>query len=310
MRKIYGIGETVLDIIFKNNQPQAAKAGGSVLNSVVSIGRMELPVSFISEYGHDDVGNLIDSFLKSNGVDTSFVHWFHDGSTSLALAFLDEKNDAHYNFYKDFPANRLDIEFPVIEKDDIVQCGSFYAIWPEIREKFRKFIGSAKENGALILYDPNFRRTHVSELEILKPLVIENMKMASLLRGSDEDFKNIFGANNIDEAWEVAKEFCKCLVYTVNVEGVYIRTTTFSGKFPVQKITPVSTIGAGDNFNAGMITAIYSNNYKREQLENIGYKEWSKIISSAVAFATHVCLSYENYISKEFAEKSRSSQII
>jgi len=73
MRKIYGIGETVLDIIFKNNQPQAAKAGGSVLNSVVSMGRMNLPVSFISEYGQDDVGTLIDDFLKSNGVDSSCV---------------------------------------------------------------------------------------------------------------------------------------------------------------------------------------------------------------------------------------------
>src|SRR5665647_652751 len=185
MRKIYGIGETVLDIIFKDGQPQAAKAGGSVLNSVVSMGRMGLPVSFISEYGQDDVGDLIDGFLKDNGVDTSSVHRFHDGSTSLALAFLDEKNDAHYTFYKDFPEKRLDIDFPVIEKDDIVQCGSFYAIWPEIREKFRKFIRTAKDKGALVLYDPNFRKTHVSELAILKPLIIENMKMTSLLRGSD-----------------------------------------------------------------------------------------------------------------------------
>ena len=303
MRKIYGIGETVLDIIFKDNQPQAAKAGGSVLNSVVSMGRMDLPVSFISEYGQDNVGSLIDSFLKNNGVNTSSVHRFHDGSTSLALAFLDDKNDAHYTFYKDFPAKRLDIDFPVIEKDDIVQCGSFYAIWPEIREKFKKFIRTAAENGALVLYDPNFRKTHVSELNILKPLIIENMKMAGLLRGSDEDFKNIFGADSIDEAWEVAKEFCKCLVYTVNVEGVYVRTNAFSGKFPVRKITPVSTIGAGDNFNAGMITAIYRNNFKREQLENMGEKEWSKVITSAVDFATHVCLSYENYISTEFAKE-------
>ena len=74
MRKIYGIGETVLDIIFKNGQPQAAKAGGSVLNSVISMGRIGLPVSFISEYGRDDVGNLIDTFLKDNGVNTSAVH--------------------------------------------------------------------------------------------------------------------------------------------------------------------------------------------------------------------------------------------
>ena len=98
MRKIYGIGETVLDIIFKDGQPQAAKAGGSVLNSVVSMGRMGLPVSFISEYGQDDVGILIDGFLKDNGVDTSSVHRFHDGSTSLALAFLDEKKRCTLHF--------------------------------------------------------------------------------------------------------------------------------------------------------------------------------------------------------------------
>jgi fructokinase len=303
MGRLYGIGETVLDIIFKDGQPRAAKAGGSVLNSVVSMGRMDLPVSFISEYGQDDVGDLIDSFLKGNGVDTSCVHRFVDGSTSIALAFLNEKNDAHYTFYKDFPEKRLYIDFPVIEKDDIILCGSFYAIWPEIREKFMKFIMDARDKDALILYDPNFRKTHLSELDILKPLIIENIKMASLLRGSDEDFKNIFGAENIDEAWDVTKEYCNCLVYTVNVEGVYVRTKTFSGKFPVHKIIPVSTIGAGDNFNAGMLTAIFNNRFTKEQLENIGEKDWSKIIGSAVEFATHVCLSYENYISKEFAKE-------
>jgi fructokinase len=306
MRKIYGIGETVLDIIFKDDQPRAAKAGGSVLNSVVSMGRMELSVSFISEYGLDDVGNLIDNFLKDNGVDSSYVHRFKDGSTALALAFLNDKNDANYTFYKDFPKKRLDIEFPEIKKDDIVQCGSFYAIWPEIREKFKKFIQNAKDNGALILYDPNFRKSHLSELLTLKPLVIENMQMAGLLRGSDEDFKNIFGTANADEAWEAVKGYCKCLVYTANIEGVYVRTPSFSGKFPVQIISPVSTIGAGDNFNAGMITSIYQNGITTDQLDTLTEHEWSKIIASAVSFATHVCMSYENYISEEFAKELKN----
>ena len=101
MRKIYGIGETVYDIIFKDGAPQAAKPGGSVLNSMVSLGRTGLPVSFISEYGRDDVGSLIDRFLNDNGVNTSSVYRYNDANTSLALAFLDEKNDAHYTFYKD-----------------------------------------------------------------------------------------------------------------------------------------------------------------------------------------------------------------
>jgi fructokinase len=303
MRKIYGIGETVLDIIFKDGQPQAAKAGGSVLNSMVSMGRMELPVSFISEYGADDVGKLIDDFLKKNGVNTSFVHRFTQGSTALALAFLDDRNDAHYTFYKDYPGKRLDIDFPAVEADDIVQCGSFYAIWPEIRDRFKTFISQAYDNGALVLYDPNFRKSHVSELGHLKPLIIENMKFTSLVRGSDEDFRNIFSASTPDEAWEELRNYCKCLVYTANDEGVFVRTTTFSGKFPVRKISPVSTIGAGDNFNAGIISSIHRKNIKMEQLERLGQTEWNAVIETAVDFATHVCLSYENYISTDFAKE-------
>lgn len=303
MRRIYGIGETVLDIIFKNGQPKAAKAGGSVLNSIVSMGRMRLPVSFISEYGADDVGRLIDDFLVNNGVDTSLVHRYKKGSTALALAFLDDRNDAHYTFYKDYPGKRLDIDFPAIETDDIVQCGSFYAIWPEIREKFKLFVSKAYEKGALVIYDPNFRQSHLSELGQLKPLIIENMKFTSLVRGSDEDFRNIFSVNTPDEAWEEVRSYCKCLVYTANADGVFVRTPTFSGKFPVRRITPVSTIGAGDNFNAGIITSIHHKGIKREQLEKLTGNEWSHVIETAVAFATHVCMSYENYISPEFAKE-------
>ncbi len=302
MREIYGIGETVLDIIFKDCQPQAAKAGGSVLNSVVSMGRMGLPVSFISEYGMDDVGELIDNFLNENGVNTTSVHRFEDGSTTLALAFLNEKNDAHYTFYKNFPGKRLDIEFPHLQAEDILQYGSFYAIWPEIRTKIKKFVQTSYDAGAMVLYDPNFRKSHLSELGSLKPLIVENMRMSCLVRGSDEDFRNIFRVNSAEEAWEVVRNYCSCLVYTANTEGVFVRTDSYSGQFPVKSITPVSTIGAGDNFNAGMLTSIYRNNITRDQLATIGEKEWKTIIGTAVDFATHVCMSYENYISEEFAK--------
>ncbi|MBK9390062.1 MAG: hypothetical protein IPN68_07685 [Bacteroidetes bacterium] len=153
-----------------------------------------------------------------------------------------------------------------------------------------------------VLYDPNFRKSHLSELGSLKPLIVENMRMSSLIRGSDEDFVNIFRVNSADEAWEVVRNYSSCLVYTANTEGVYVRTNTFSGKFPVKSITPVSTIGAGDNFNAGILTSIYRNNITRDQLATIGSNEWKIIIETAVDFATHVCLSYENYISAEFAK--------
>ncbi|MFZ0281578.1 MAG: PfkB family carbohydrate kinase [Bacteroidales bacterium] len=303
MRNIYAIGETVFDIIFKNGQPQAAKPGGAMLNSAVSLGRIGLPASFISEYGKDNVGSLIDDFLHENGVSTAFVDHFTDGKTGLALAFLNEKNDASYTFYKNYPEKRLDIELPGIQKDDIILCGSIYAITPEIRDKFKSFTGSAKKNDAILIYDPNFRPTHSSDPDMLIPLIIENMQSAAIIRGSDEDFRNIFGSATPDDAWAVVRKYCNCLVYTANAEGVYVRTTSFAGKFSVRTIKPVSTIGAGDNFNAGMIAAIYINGIKRDQLDTMGETEWTKIISMGVDFASEVCMSYDNYISLGFAGK-------
>ena len=52
-----------------------------------------------------------------------------------------------------------------------------------------------------------------------------------------------------------------------------------------------------------MVAAIYNNGINREDLSRIGEEQWRKIVSSGVEFATGVCLSYENYISKEFAAK-------
>ena len=132
---------------------------------------------------------------------------------------------------------------------------------------------------------------------MLIPLIVENMQSAAIIRGSDEDFRNIFGSETPDEAWNVARKYCNCLVYTANAEGVFVRTKSCSSRFPVKKIKPVSTIGAGDNFNAGMIAALYLNGITLDQIERMGVEEWSKVVSMGVEFASDVCMSYENYIS-------------
>jgi fructokinase len=302
-RNIYTIGETLFDIIFKNGQPQAGKPGGAMLNSSVSLGRIGLPVSLISEYGEDDIGKIIDNFLVENGVSTSFSDHFKQGNTALAIAVLNERNDASYTFYKNYPINRFDMEFPRIQKDDIVLYGSIYAITKEIRSKFISFVTTAGENGGILLYDPNFRKAHASELDELRPLIIENIQKASIIRGSDEDFQNIFGASSPDDAWNVIKKYCGCMVYTASSEAVFVRTTNFKGRFSVKQIKPVSTIGAGDNFNAGMIAAIYKNKLTGNELTRMGEEKWAKVISSGIEFASDVCMSYENYISDEFAAK-------
>ena len=82
MRKVIGIGETVLDIIFKDNKPVEAVPGGSTFNAITSLGRCGVNTSFISEAGNDHVGKYIIDFLKDNGVNADNI------STFLILSHL------------------------------------------------------------------------------------------------------------------------------------------------------------------------------------------------------------------------------
>jgi fructokinase len=302
MRNIYAIGETVYDIIFKNGQPVAAKAGGSMLNSVVTMGRLKLPVSFISEYGIDEIGIEIDNFLNENYVNTQSVYKFTEGKTSIAIAFLNEKNDAHYNFYKELPINRLNVQLPKTKTDDIVLFGSFYAIAREVRPKLKTFMKAASANNAIVIYDPNFRKAHLFELDDLMPFIIENIQMSTIVRGSHEDFKMIFNVDNADQAYEKIGKYCQCLIYTHNSQGVCIRTPKVKAHFEAKSVLPVSTIGAGDNFNAGLIYAL--NKYKMPccKLVDLDEQQWGRLIQCGIELASEVCLSYDNYISVEFAD--------
>ena len=52
---------------------------------------------------------------------------------------------------------------PEVTADDIVIFGSFYAITPQLREKIKELLDKARQEGAIIYYDVNFRSTHANE---------------------------------------------------------------------------------------------------------------------------------------------------
>jgi len=301
--RIFAIGETVFDIIFKNGKPVTSTPGGSMLNTAVSLGRLGLDVYFISEYGKDAVGNLVDDFLHSNGVNTDYICRYDDIPSSLALAFLDDNNNAEYGFYKQVPASRLNVAFPELTGSDIVIYGSFYGIEPEIYVRLKPFLEQAHSNDALVVYDPNFRKAHMSKIDVYRPVIMENFAHADIIKGSDEDFTHIFGARSADETWQAVRNRCDMLVYTANKDDVRIFMQDVHDSYPVPPITPISTIGAGDTFNAGLIYGLATRRIGRNELKHLNSEQRAAIFGDAIRLAGHVCMSYDNYISQEFADK-------
>ncbi len=254
MRKVIGIGETVFDIIFKEDNPVAAVPGGSTFNAIISLGRAGINTTFISETGDDRIGRRIIEFLKENGVNADSVSVYQGTKSPLSLAFLNERNDAEYIFYKDHPNDRLDFIHPAIERDDIVLMGSYYAINPVIRQQVAAFLDYAKEQGAIIYYDVNYRASHKHEIMRLTPNIIENLEYADIVRGSSEDFEIMYKKKDADSVYKSEISFyTKKFIYTQGSEPVELRADGgLSKQYTIEKTESVplapATISMPDSF--------------------------------------------------------------
>jgi len=240
------------------------------------------------------------SFLEKNNVNTGYINRLN-GRSTLALAFLNEKNEANYQFFKDEKIKRRSFDIPDFTPDDILLFGSFYGINPEVRPNVLSIVSKAHKAGTAIIYDPNFRAVHLQQgnREQLVKIIEENFALADIVRGSDEDFMNIYGESVPEKVYERISAFCPNLIITANALQVHAFCPGLHKVFDVPRIETVSTVGAGDNFNAGVIHALIEQKAKRaEVLPHIN--DWEPLINSGIKFSSAVCKTLDNYVPEGF----------
>lgn len=307
MRKVIGIGETVYDIVFKGGQPTAAVPGGSTFNSMISIGRCGIHTDFLSEIGSDKVGEIIREFMENNGVNPFYVNVLPT-KTPLSLAFLDENNDASYTFYRDPAVDRPAFVYPEINPGDIVLFGSFYVLNPACRPQVKDFLEYAHNRRAILYYDVNFRPSHMKDLGDIGNAIWENFALADMVRGSHEDFRTLFGIEDAETVFqEKISAHCGNFICTFGAGPLKVLDINgFRGDYPVAPIETVSTIGAGDNFNAGFAYGLVKDGITREMLmEGLSAEVWADLVACAQSFSACCCQSSFNYVTPEFAAAHR-----
>lgn len=309
MRTVTAMGETIMDILFRHvegqptAQPVAAVPGGSCFNSVISIGRTGLPCRFIGYTGQDRVGRDTQAFLKENGVSIDNFEVRQGERSAISLAYLDANGDASYQFYKEVPRAHANWSMPEFRADDVVLFGSYYAICEGMRPQVSATLAAANEAGAILYYDLNFRRSHAHELPALLASIHDNFHLSTIVRGSADDFEVMYQSRDARHVYrEHISRHCPLFICTAGGGTITVCTPAGSHDFEAPHVeNVVSTVGAGDNFNAGFICGLMRLGIGRRQLATLDRQGWQHLIRYATAFASQACLSTDNFVSREFA---------
>jgi fructokinase len=311
MRQVYTIGESLYEIVFVDGKPTYVTPGGGMLNVAISLGRKGIPVNLISEIGMDPPGRFLEEFLVDSHIGIENLHHYRDYPTAVSLAFLDQEKQATYTFCKQFPDKRLEGPVPDFQANDILLFSSSFGVNPAARSNLIRVVQHARERGALVLYDPNVRK--VSSLDAITLLRWHraNIRYADIIRSSEEDFAMLRAlegdaTNPIDEGEELDETYGlygwlklrgdQVLIETQGAKGVYLWKQGMALHLDAPVIEPVSTIGAGDAFQSGVLCELYQTDVTRDQVATLEKADWERILQRGIDFATEVCMSQENFV--------------
>lgn len=288
----------MLDVIFQDGTPVTARAGGGMLNTAVSLARSGIQVALISETGDDETAGILLNFVKNNNIGTKYIKKYYHQKTSIAIAHLDQNKIPAFSIYKSYPDNRRLIFPKSFTKGDILVFGSIYSLDPEIRNNILEIVTHAKQAGAILVYDPNIRK-HNLEKSTMKKAVFENFSMADIIKGSDEDFENIFGTKHFDEIVEEIRKINagSALIITRGKDGLKAYGANKKFNLPAIETNVVSTIGAGDAFTAGLVYSIEKLKASKDKNNISSELIFKEMLESGLRFSAEVCATFDNYIS-------------
>ena len=118
----------------------------------------------------------------------------------------------------------------------------------------------AREAGQrLIMIDPNIRPGFIAgQEEAYRSRIGQMIARSDIVKLSDEDLHWLEGAGDLtDLARNILARGPKLVFVTEGADGARAITARGMRSLPGQKVTVADTVGAGDTFNAGVLTALY-----------------------------------------------------
>jgi fructokinase len=291
-------GEALIDFIpTGNNQTYQPCPGGSILNIAVGLGRMEVPVGFLSRLSTDLFGDILEKQLTSNQVDLRYCPRV-DGQTTLAFVSIDVQGtqEPQYAFYAEGAVDRemasedLPLSFP--NEVCALHFGSISLVLEPGASTLETLMQREKRRRVITL-DPNVRPIVIKDWDAYRARFEGWLSCVDILRLSRADLDLLYPGKDIES--HLPQWFglgVSLVILTQGMDGSkgYLPngTTVF---VPAQMVHVKDTVGAGDTFFSAFLAYLYEKGYltDRKALSNIPQAELQACLSFATRAAAINC---------------------
>ncbi|MBL8308117.1 MAG: carbohydrate kinase [Rubrivivax sp.] len=261
MAKIVVSGEALMDVFAAGETPTGlaldARIGGSPFNVAVGLRRLSQQAAFFGAVSNGFLGDRLMKALHDEGVDTACTARL-DAPTTLSLVGLDARGVPSYAFYGDGAADRqLPLEaLANVPAAEAYQFGSYAMVVEPVAGTQRALVERECAR-AVIAYDPNIRLNVEPDLARWRDTLAWMLPRTTLLKVSDEDLSLLYpGTAPADLAAQWLAAGVALVVVTRGGEGAWAWTAQQHVAVPPVPVTVVDTVGAGDTFQAALLTAL------------------------------------------------------
>ncbi len=250
-------GESLIDMVPENGA-FLPLPGGSVYNTAVALGRLGTRTAYLWPLSQDAFGDALRMPLEKAGVDLSLCP-STQRLTTLALVFL---NDGHatYSFYDEGTAGRMFStgDLPHIpEGTEALFIGGISLIQEPCGATVEELAHRAAERGLVVMVDLNIRPNLIGDDRATRERLGALLRIADIVKVSDEDAAWLFPENAPENtALQLLDLGPRLVLRTHGAEGATGITRNLNLMRAAEKVAVADTIGAGDTFNAGLLTAL------------------------------------------------------
>jgi fructokinase len=253
-------GEALMDVYVQGPTPTGlqldARVGGSPFNVAIGLARLGRAVQFLAGMSNDQPGERLMQSLRDEGVGTALVAR-HDAATTLSIVSVGATGVPQYAFHGHEAADRqLTVDnLPALSSEArVLQFGSYTLVVEPVGSALRHL--AARERASrLIAYDPNVRLNVEPDLARWRTVVQQMVELAHLVKVSDEDLGMLYpGQAPADVAQRWLARGAQLVVVTCGGAGSLAWSRSTHASAPSWPVEVVDTVGAGDTFQAALLT--------------------------------------------------------